>query len=193
MASRTVARLTGTTATVLVTAAMAAIPLAGIANAAPSADDQNCKDFSNQQEAQQHYNADPSDPDGLDDDNDREACENYDYASNGGGQGQVPAAPNESGSDDQDSGGQDSGEDRSDPGSTAPDTTDDGSSSGSTGQVGTTPVGSVDAGDGSAVAAGPAGQSDDPVIFILGGFGALAATGAAAAVWNTRRSGTSRR
>ncbi|MET0188626.1 MAG: hypothetical protein ABW212_06480 [Pseudonocardia sediminis] len=187
MASRTVARLTGTTATVLVTAAMAAIPLAGIANAAPSVDDQNCKDFSNQQEAQQHYNADPSDPDGLDDDNDREACENYDYASNGGGQGQVPATPNESGSDDQGS-----GDDRNDQDPAVPDTTDD-DSSGSTGQVGTTPVGSVDAGDGSAVAAGPVGQSDDPVIFILGGFGALAATGAAAAVWNTRRSGTSRR
>lgn len=157
MASRTVARLIGGTATVLVAAAMAAIPLAGVAGAAPSVD-RDCTDFPSQIAAQMVYNADPSDPNGLDRDDDGVACEDDDAA---------PAAPV---SEDRSSGDRSSGD-----------------------QVGTTPVGSVDAGDGSAVAAGPGGQADDPMIFILGGFGALAATGAGAAVWNTRRSGTSRR
>ncbi|MFD1065679.1 excalibur calcium-binding domain-containing protein [Oceanobacillus locisalsi] len=37
--------------------------------------DKNCSDFETQQEAQEHYDADPSDPDGLDRDNDGIACE----------------------------------------------------------------------------------------------------------------------
>lgn len=197
MASRTVARLTGTAATVLVTAAMAAIPLAGVASAAPTVDDQNCKDFTSQSQAQQHYDADTSDPDGLDDDNDGQACEKYDYGATGGGQGQAaPGAPAESGSGDQGSGDQGSGDGQSsaDENGTGPGSSDADSSSGSGDQVGAVPVGSVDAGDGSAAAAaGPTGSGDGPMVFVLGGFGALAATGAAAAVWNTRRSGTSRR
>jgi LPXTG-motif cell wall-anchored protein len=39
------------------------------------ADDQNCSDFASQAEAQDHLRADPSDPDGLDGDNDGIACE----------------------------------------------------------------------------------------------------------------------
>jgi hypothetical protein len=40
------------------------------------ADDQNCPDFASQAEAQAHLRADPSDPDGLDgNDNDGIACE----------------------------------------------------------------------------------------------------------------------
>jgi hypothetical protein len=40
------------------------------------ADDQNCSDFASQAEAQAHLRADPSDPDGLDgNDNDGIACE----------------------------------------------------------------------------------------------------------------------
>ncbi len=155
MASRTLARLTGTTATVLVTAAMAAIPLAGVASAAPS-QDRDCKDFPTQIAAQTVLVADPSDPNRLDRNNNGVACENDDYAA-----------------------------------VTAPDRRDSDAQTSDT-QVGTTPVGSVDAGDGSAVA-GPAGQGDDPAVFLLGGFGVLAATGAAAAVWNTRRTGASRR
>ena len=38
-------------------------------------DDQNCDDFGSQAEAQLHFRADPSDPDGLDGDNDGIACE----------------------------------------------------------------------------------------------------------------------
>ena len=198
MASRTVTRLAGTTAAVLVTAALTAVPLAGIASAAPAVDDQNCADFASRQEAQQHYDADPSDPDGLDDDNDREACEKYDYGSTGGGQDQpsTPGDPDDSDSGNQ--GGDDQVADRAaddQGGGTAQGsgTSGTGSSPGSDAQVGTTPVGSVDAGDGSALASGPDGQTDSPVIFLLGGFGALAASGAAAAVWSTRRSGISRR
>ena len=38
-------------------------------------DDQNCDDFDTQPEAQAHYDADTSDPDGLDRDGDEIACE----------------------------------------------------------------------------------------------------------------------
>jgi Excalibur calcium-binding domain len=39
------------------------------------ADDQNCSDFASQAAAQAHLRADPSDPDGLDGNNDGIACE----------------------------------------------------------------------------------------------------------------------
>jgi Excalibur calcium-binding domain len=58
--------------------------------AAPAAfaqvNDQDCKDFASQAEAQAHLNADPSDPDNLDADNDGKACESFNYGSNGGTQ-----------------------------------------------------------------------------------------------------------
>jgi hypothetical protein len=39
--------------------------------------DLNCDDFSSQEEAQAHLNANPSDPDGLDRDDDGYACETF--------------------------------------------------------------------------------------------------------------------
>lgn len=47
------------------------------------AGDQDCADFSSQAAAQAHLQADPSDPDGLDADNDGVACENFQYGSQG--------------------------------------------------------------------------------------------------------------
>lgn len=41
--------------------------------------DLDCEDFASQAGAQAVYNQDPSDPIGLDADNDGEACEEYDY------------------------------------------------------------------------------------------------------------------
>jgi hypothetical protein len=42
---------------------------------ASAADDQNCSDFTTQQDAQAHFDQDKSDPDNLDIDNDKQACE----------------------------------------------------------------------------------------------------------------------
>ncbi|MFD1416276.1 excalibur calcium-binding domain-containing protein [Oceanobacillus jeddahense] len=47
----------------------------GTAQSVFAADSLNCSDFDTQQEAQEHYDKDPSDPDGLDRDNDGIACE----------------------------------------------------------------------------------------------------------------------
>jgi hypothetical protein len=58
-------------AVVVVFAAGATLPFAGVANA----QDRDCSDFSNQAEAQAALNDDPSDPWRLDDDNDGIACE----------------------------------------------------------------------------------------------------------------------
>jgi hypothetical protein len=51
-------------------------------------DDLDCEDFGSQQAAQQHLNADPTDPDNLDADNDGLACETYPYGSGGGSSSQ---------------------------------------------------------------------------------------------------------
>ncbi|UJL45703.1 hypothetical protein KFZ58_15110 [Virgibacillus sp. NKC19-16] len=51
----------------------------GTAQSVFAADNLNCEDFDSQAEAQEHFDADPNDPDGLDRDNDEEACETYDY------------------------------------------------------------------------------------------------------------------
>ncbi|WP_080872838.1 excalibur calcium-binding domain-containing protein [Oceanobacillus timonensis] len=48
----------------------------GTAQSVFAADNLNCEDFDTQQEAQEHYDADPSDPDRLDNDNDGIPCEN---------------------------------------------------------------------------------------------------------------------
>lgn len=45
-------------------------------------DDLNCGDFDSQEEAQAEYESDTSDPNNLDDDDDGEACEDYDYVDN---------------------------------------------------------------------------------------------------------------
>jgi hypothetical protein len=68
-------RSTTAAAGVVFTAALS-LTFAGTAHAA----DRNCPDFATQAEAQAAYNADPSDPDGLDRDKDGQACEDQDYA-----------------------------------------------------------------------------------------------------------------
>lgn len=45
------------------------------------AGDLDCEDFATQEEAQAVYDRNPSDPNGLDADNDGEACEDFDYSS----------------------------------------------------------------------------------------------------------------
>ena len=150
MTSRTLARLAGSTVAVLLGTALA-LPLAGVASAAPALD-KDCKDFASQAAAQAYFRANGN-RDRLDLDGDGIACENHEYASGGSG------APQ-----------------RGDGGSTVP------ASNG--GQVGVAPSGSVDAGDGSA--AGPAPESE-AAGFVLAGFGAVAAAGAAAAVRGGRR------
>ncbi len=75
---RTFRTLTSTTAGGLMLAGT--IIMAGPANAQ---DDQNCADFASQAEAQAHYQADTTDPDGLDADDDGIACENHTGYSDG--------------------------------------------------------------------------------------------------------------
>lgn len=60
--------------------ATAGVVLAGsllIAGPASAQDDQNCDDFPSQAAAQAHYWENPTDPDGLDRDNDMVACEDH--------------------------------------------------------------------------------------------------------------------
>ena len=45
--------------------------------------DLDCADFDSQAEAQAELESDPSDPNGLDADNDGEACEEFDYGDEG--------------------------------------------------------------------------------------------------------------
>jgi Excalibur calcium-binding domain len=89
-----------------------------------NAQDKDCKDFSSQAEAQAEFNRDPSDPHGLDDDNDDIACEAL------GGPSAAPAAPASDDDDDDD---------------------DDESESDEPRQVRKLPVGGVETGDGSTV------------------------------------------
>lgn len=80
-------------ATALIAFALWSAPTIG----ARAADDQNCSDFPSQAAAQQHLRDDPSDPDGLDGDNDGIACEsnpspydNQPVDRSGGGGGEAP-------------------------------------------------------------------------------------------------------
>lgn len=75
---RTLRTFTSTTAGGLMLAGT--IIMAGPASAQ---DDQNCADFASQADAQAHYRADTSDPDGLDADDDGIACENHTGYSDG--------------------------------------------------------------------------------------------------------------
>lgn len=148
---------------VVAAATIAALPLAGIASAAPAAD-RDCPDFPSQAAAQAALV--PGDPERLDRDKDGIACEDNEYRS-GGSSAPATSAP-----------------DRSTP---ATGSSGSSSSSGSAAepvQVLTVPSGSVDAGDGSGT--GGAGQ-DAAEAFLLVGFGAVAASGAAVTVWRTRR------
>ncbi|MEV0838898.1 excalibur calcium-binding domain-containing protein [Actinocatenispora sera] len=62
-------------------AVMAIVPLSGVAHAA----DLDCKDFRYQEDAQQVYNQDPSDPNRLDADHDGIACEDNPHRPGGSG------------------------------------------------------------------------------------------------------------
>lgn len=68
----------------LFTFAAALVILLVLAAPAFAQDDLNCADFDSQAEAQAHFDSDPSDPDGLDADNDDEACEEHDYPASSG-------------------------------------------------------------------------------------------------------------
>ncbi len=116
----------------------------------PPQDDLNCDDFATQQEAQAEFDADRSDPNGLDRDNDGIACEDP-----SGGDGMMPTT--------------------SPPNAPGPDT------NGGPGQVPQRPSGPVEAGDGSS--SGP-----DSLGYLLGGLAFTAAGGAAFAAGRTGRS-----
>ena len=68
------------------------LPFTGVA----FAQDKDCSDFSSQAEAQAEFDSDPSDPHGLDADNDDIACESL------GGPAAVPAAAPAADDDDDD-------------------------------------------------------------------------------------------
>lgn len=73
-------------------AVVAVVPLSGVAHAA----DLDCKDFKYQEDAQQVYNRDPSDPNRLDADHDGIACEDNPHrpgGSTGSQSGDNGAAP----------------------------------------------------------------------------------------------------
>jgi hypothetical protein len=80
-----------TTAAATVLAAVATLPLAGIANAEPT--DRDCEDFATQQEAQAALDARLGDPERLDADNDGIACEWLVSVSNTTIKGQVRSVP----------------------------------------------------------------------------------------------------
>jgi hypothetical protein len=65
---------------VLAMAVVAALALPAIASAGVSSNEFNCEDFSSQDDAQAVYDEDTSDPNRLDDDDDGEACEDFDYS-----------------------------------------------------------------------------------------------------------------
>ena len=108
-------------AVVIAVAAGAMLPFTGVA----FAQDKDCSDFSSQAEAQAEFDSDPSDPHGLDADNDDIACESL------GGPAAAPAA------DDDDA---------------APAANDDDDDEAEPGQVRTLPQGGVETGDGSTLA-----------------------------------------
>ncbi|WP_243653364.1 excalibur calcium-binding domain-containing protein [Pseudonocardia endophytica] len=171
--------------TVLAAATIAALPLAGIASAAPAAD-KDCKDFSSQAAAQAALL--PGDPDGLDRNKNGIACEDFDYGSGGSSGAPATSSPGSSGS--ASSGSSSSGSVSSSASGSASSgsaSSGSGSSGGSNepvNQVTTVPSGSVDAGDGSADGRPGDGAA---AAFVLAGFGAVTASGAAVTVWRTRR------
>jgi hypothetical protein len=77
-------------AVVIAVATGAMLPFTGVA----FAQDKDCSDFSSQAEAQAEFNSDPSDPHGLDADNDDIACESL------GGPAAAPAADDDDDDDD---------------------------------------------------------------------------------------------
>lgn len=88
------------------TTAVAGLTLAGsllfVGPASASAADLDCADFASQADAQAHYMANPSDPDGLDADDDGVACENHANYSNAA-RNEVPiGTPVQNGGDEDD-------------------------------------------------------------------------------------------
>lgn len=65
----------------LIVLSIAGLILAGLASSAALAQtaDRDCRDFASQSEAQAALRSDPTDPDGLDDDKDGVACDEFDY------------------------------------------------------------------------------------------------------------------
>jgi hypothetical protein len=59
----------------------------GMAGTATAAEDQDCADFASQVAAQTALEYDPTDPNGLDEDGDGQACEEFTYAAGGGSGG----------------------------------------------------------------------------------------------------------
>ena len=150
-----------TTAAAAVLAAAVTFPLAGTALAQ---DNLNCDDFATQEEAQAEFDSDPSDPNGLDADNDGIACE--DLSSSGSGTDTGTGTGTGTGA----SGGTGSDDDRV---SKKP-------SGGDDDQVSKKPSGSVDTGDGST-------SGTDGVAYLLGGLALTAAGGTAFAARRTAR------
>ncbi len=70
---------------VVVSLLLLAIPMA--APVLAQSGDLDCADFGSQAQAQNELESDPSDPNGLDGDNDGVACETYDYDGGGSGGG----------------------------------------------------------------------------------------------------------
>lgn len=79
------------------------------APAASAQDDQNCDDFGSQAEAQTHYRADTTDPDGLDADDDGIACENHPGYPEGSATDMQPVAVEDTAEPVEDGGGGDAG------------------------------------------------------------------------------------
>ncbi len=150
-----------TTAAAAVLAAAVTFPLAGTALAQ---DNLNCDDFATQEEAQAEFDSDPSDPNGLDADNDGIACE--DLPSSGSGTDTGSGTGTGTGA----SGGTGSDDDRV---SKKP-------SGGDDDQVSKKPSGGVDTGDGST-------SGTDGVAYLLGGLALTAASGTAFAARRTAR------
>ncbi|MDN5917029.1 MAG: calcium-binding protein [Pseudonocardia sp.] len=128
-----------------VLAAALGIPLAGVASAQA---DRDCADFAGQADAQATYDADPSDPNGLDADDDQKACENHEYA---------PAVSSST-----------------DEASTDEASTDEASTDEGTEQVEAKPVGGVEAGDGPVSGPGPDPLPLLAGVVVAGGVGAVA-------------------
>ena len=161
-----------TTAAAAVLAAAVTFPLAGTALAQ---DNLNCDDFATQEEAQAEFDSDPSDPNGLDADNDGIACE--DLSSSGSGTDTGTGTGTGTGA----SGGTGSDDDRV---SKKPSADDDRvskkPSGGDDDQVSKKPSGGVDTGDGST-------SGTDGVAYLLGGLALTAAGGTAFAARRTAR------
>ncbi len=152
-------RLRSTVATGALAAALI-FPMSGTA----LAQDLDCSNFATQAEAQAAFDADTSDPNGLDADNDSLACEDLpggDGTSVGGGTAAPSPEPAPSPEDDA---GADAGAEDGDD------------------QVTEQPSGGVEAGDGS-------GSGPEDLGFVVGG---LALTSAAGAAYAARRSARNR-